>query len=854
MKKIVPLFLFLLSFFISSTIFAQSDHFTVDAYKQFLQSHQNLTSEQLLEIYSAGTFEENINLDYESATYFDSIAFKYNLTDYEKELISKHGFMVSERLSSTSFGEALLDIYHKDPPLFISTDAILHSLHMSYDNILKDIELSILIDKVDDILSQLHSKMPELSAKYAAYPEILQMLKDVDIYLTVPGKLLGQDASPYFPDNNLKIDTILQMIEGEQGFVPYALFSDKPIIMDWSQFKPRGHYTDQFHPILAKYFRTMIWLGRIEIYLLSPSGTVDPASFKDVKRQLIDAMLIRELFDLSSVHSIYSEIEDILRFFIGKSDNVTLPDLEYLKQAVNISDANELLDSLKLVEFQDTLKNQSFAYQLILSQILISDPITPDSIVPASAFLMFGQRFIIDSYVTGSVVYDKIRFNGEKVCRLFPSSLDPMFALGNDAAGQLLTPELDQYYYSSNLAALRYLIDSYGTEFWNSSIYNMWLNSIKKLNPPQQREALPAFMQTAAYWQEKLNTQLTSWTQLRHDNLLYAKQSYTGGTTCSFPYAYVEPIPEFFNAVKVLAETAKEYFQSLTIGDEYIRSIIPYYFENLYAVCDTLSLIAAKELSSTPLSDTEEKFLQRMIYDAPLCGISYDGWYPKLFYGDFGSGEKLTEMNYLVADIHTTPTDCVGNPIGAITHVGTGPINLGVFITEQGGEDRAFVGPLFSYYEYRSENFLRLTDEEWKDQYLNSALRPSWVNLYLADNTGNSRGGGLQLLTSVEEDLDGKITPNTYLVARNYPNPFNPSTIISFSIPYDLTNSQTELVVYNIQGEVIKKLVNEVLPSGNYLTRWDGTNESGAQVTSGVYIYSLKVADRFVSGKMTLMK
>ncbi len=80
----------------------------------------------------------------------------------------------------------------------------------------------------------------------------------------------------------------------------------------------------------------------------------------------------------------------------------------YLKQAVKFNKASDLLDSLKCIEFQDTLKNQSFAYQLILSQILISDPLAPDSIVPASAFLIFGQRFVIDSYVTGSVVYDRI--------------------------------------------------------------------------------------------------------------------------------------------------------------------------------------------------------------------------------------------------------------------------------------------------------------------------------------------------------------------------------------------------------------------------------------------------------------
>ncbi|MGE5861795.1 MAG: FlgD immunoglobulin-like domain containing protein, partial [Ignavibacteria bacterium] len=136
---------------------------------------------------------------------------------------------------------------------------------------------------------------------------------------------------------------------------------------------------------------------------------------------------------------------------------------------------------------------------------------------------------------------------------------------------------------------------------------------------------------------------------------------------------------------------------------------------------------------------------------------------------------------------------------------------------------------------------------------LNATLRPSWVNIYLADENGSSRGEGLKLMTSVDDNKH-KTIPETHLLARNYPNPFNPSTIISFSIPYDLTNSRTELIVYNIQGEVVKRLVDETLPSGNYLTRWDGRNDLGNQVTSGIYIYSLRVADKQVSGKMTLIK
>jgi hypothetical protein len=147
------------------------------------------------------------------------------------------------------------------------------------------------------------------------------------------------------------------------------------------------------------------------------------------------------------------------------------------------------------------------------------------------------------------VVYDKIRYDGNKVCRLFPSTLDILFAHGNSAAAQLLISELDQYHYSTNLASLRYLMDSYDEVFWNSSIYSMWLNTIRTLNPPEARDHLPPFMQTGAWWQQKMNTQLSSWIELRHDHLLYAKQSYTDHYVCSYPRGFVEPVPQTFESL-----------------------------------------------------------------------------------------------------------------------------------------------------------------------------------------------------------------------------------------------------------------------------------------------------------------
>ncbi len=869
MKKLLSITIFTLLILKPQYLFPQSN-FNINAYKQFLQSHQNMSSTDLMQMHPAGEFVDDLNLSIENVRYLDSIAYEYGLTSHELDLLEQNGFVVSERMKKLSFGEAYLDIFHRDMPVFVSTDAILHAFHISYDRILKDAELGFLIEKVKSLLQTIHSQQNYLYTKYGNNPEMLTMLKDADVYLTVPLRLFDLIINPYYSENAAKIDTILQFISDEQ-MGSYNLFADVCRVIDWSQFKPRGHYYEEpGHPNptqLPNYFRVMMWLGRTELYLTKPialDSVVCPLpSFDDVKRQIIDSYLIKELIDVTNTYSDYTEIENTIKIFAGDQDNVTLDNLGYLKNAVSFTDADELLDSLNVIEFQDTLMNQAFAYQLILSQILFSNPMSPDSIIPASAFMLFGQRFVIDSYVTASVVYDRI---AGRVCRLFPSLLDVLFSMGNSASAQLLVDELNQYHYSTNLAALRYLIDSYDDNFWSANFYSNWLQIIRKLNPPLNRENLPDFMQTAAFWQEKMNTQLASWAELRHDNLLYAKQSYTGGSICSYPYSYVEPFPEFYQTLKDFSLNALNKIQVINFSDPGFQIEISGYFTLLGNVMDTLKTISEKELIQEILTYQEKHFLQSMIYEDFNGGSGetpYKGWYPKLFYKDeqlsvieppYGN-PGLLQSDHLVADMHTVPTDCSGGFHGWVKHVGTGPINLGVFVTPwNDGVTTAFIGPVMSYYEYTTSNFLRLTDLEWNDQYLQSALRPDWVNIYLADSVGNSRGNGPSLITSVDDDQYGSIIPQSEILIANYPNPFNPSTLIAFTIPYDLTNQNTELKIYDVQGSLVATLVNEQLAAGNYVVKWEGKNQNNQNVASGVYIYNLKVGEKIKSGKMNLLK
>ncbi len=104
--------------------------------------------------------------------------------------------------------------------------------------------------------------------------------------------------------------------------------------------------------------------------------------------------------------------------------------------------------------------------------------------------------------------------------------------------------------------------------------------------------------------------------------------------------------------------------------------------------------------------------------------------------------------------------------------------------------------------------------------------------------------------TDVRPDIAGNL-PARFTIEQNYPNPFNPRTEIRFSLP---SNSHVRLTVYNIEGQAVKLLVDQGLSAGTYTADWDGTDQSGRQVASGVYLYRVEAGDFEQSKKMVLLK
>jgi len=356
-----------------------------------------------------------------------------------------------------------------------------------------------------------------------------------------------------------------------------------------------------------------------------------------------------------------------------------------------------------------------------------------------------------------------------------------------------------------------------------------------------------------------MNTQLASWSELRHDFLLYAKQSYSGGIGCSYPKAFIEPNVEFYTNIK-----------NFWLGmDEIIGNNNSYLISHWVSVCDTLISISNKSLLNQELSKEEIDFYKHTIGDADAsCGgpVGDMGWYPKLYYNyivdDFdlyqNEPEEATETDkFTVADVHTIPTDADGNQVGWVLHAGTGRINLAVITSElPSGDKCSYVGPVYSYYEFLSNDFKRLTNQEWRE--INGAApayRPTFTNYYMADKDGNKPGGEHTNLYLKHVGIDDE-TPDfdNQLTINVAPNPFSNYVMFSFSISSELANKNAEFTIYDLNGNIVKTIINEPLFHNNYSLVWDGTNTAGAKVPQGTYIYSMRLGEEIKTGRVNLVR
>jgi hypothetical protein len=518
----------------------------------------------------------------------------------------------------------------------------------------------------------------------------------------------------------------LKLMASAAGKAPSPLFSPlRPDFQnDYTQFVPRSHYTK--NNILKSYFIAMMWYGRMGFTLKSPELTRDAV--------LITGQVNSLKLSDGSLAKKWADMADVIDFFVGESDDLT--PRQYTREMKNlygegaapetiIKDGN--LDNFIAGVVKDLPSPR------ILSEIIDitgRDVSKEELLKETLQFRFMGQRFTPDAYVLNKLVQGDEAADPETGQKLpsMATALEPLSVIAPE--NQTVKKYFAEWVAESAPKSDKIIAKVFGqlaAEFsqfnpgvWTQNIYWSWLNSFRSLLGGYG-QGYPFFMKSDAWQKKNLGTVLGSYTELKHDTLLYAKQSYAelgaGGPDekkiPAVPKGYVEPDLVFWNKIGDLAE--------VTLAGLRNRDMFPeefaYKFETFINDVKFFQEIAAKELQNQKISDDDFEKLRLISNSLAKVAEALPG-------EDLTTKEKRAGI---VADIHTDGVE------GKILYEATGKPNLIYTAVKDINGTRLTVGAVYSHYEFIAPLEKRLTDEDWQSKvYDGSAPLPAedkWTSL-----------------------------------------------------------------------------------------------------------------------------
>jgi hypothetical protein len=708
---------------------------------------------------------------------YGSFSSNIHLSDSALKMLENNGFAVIENPYSpieediTSMYSTLKD---EDIPIFITTDSLLHLYHIQFDETLRQIEeqefydtlwktdIALLNASVEKYNSASGDEKEAAKRNVAYFSVALSLLQPKTVKIQAAGDtsegdtpegvkevgisddmnekaLFHENAEkqyqfeiPEFVKNDVEAE--LALIEIHQGFELSPIFKYEE---DYSQYIPRGHYT--YSEKLQNYFKAFMWHGRMSILLKDELiKSEDPA--KDARIQTIQAGLIAsELQKKPELLKNWDRIYGVTAFYVGFSDD--LGPYEYMEAINSIFGSGERVFNettveklkIKLAEYQDP-KIYGGTGNCVLEPPFSSEQ-ADECLKNTTGFRFMGQRFIPDSYVFSNLVgaytgeymgeYGKNKKPFTLVVseagpiRGFPRGLDTMALLGSGRAVYWLNELNDSSYknYSLRYGELNSEFSNFSEADWNRNLYWSWLYSLQPLLK-DYGSGYPTFMQTDSWQDKELSTSLASWTELRHDTILYAKQSYTAKTT-AMPVlippeekkvmGYVEPVPDFYARLLALTKMTNQGLNEMGVLDSVSKSRL----ENLEDILSRLQKISEKELENKKLTDEDYEFIKNF-------GDQLEG--------TVGEVDEKASKTTVVADVHTD-----GNT-GDVLEEGTGYVDM-VIVAYKVPDGRILLGagPVMSYYEFKQPMSDRLTDEKWREMLgANPPNRPEWTSTYIS--------------------------------------------------------------------------------------------------------------------------
>jgi hypothetical protein len=647
--------------------------------------------------------------------FWDRVGDAVALTDIEQRQLARDGMVVPARLQYADYSSAYYDIHRGQLPIFVTADSILHAIYASHDHLLASLERELLVDKLDAALGRMHCMLAAAAKDYP--PDVAE---DLDLYLTVARSLLARSEVPaeLGAKTEARARRIVTEIEIGDALTTVELFG-RQRAFDASQYKPRGHYTDEE---LQPYFRAAMWLSRLEFNLMSRDTRSSQPGFvpdtSETPREAVTALALADLAERSGALADLGTIERTWGAFAGGREDVSLADLIKLRNKAAIH-------KLKIPESADKLR------AVIGERYRRSINIFPNPDVknlPVIATVL-GPRITPDLAGLAAL----------------PTSDDPgtaaaalAYALGHDRAlaytGKLPRAEL------GNARAVMAMLPVH------DDLYGAWLDAIRALGH-RVAGAQPSFAATTTYQDLRLDSALAAFGQLRHNHVLIEAQRYSVGG-CEIPDGYVEAVPEVYDALARWAKHGERVFASLDPKDTTGGAK---YFRRTGHLVNVLATIARHELANRPLTADEKRFLAMAVemraaeawdYNGPFPLPTYDGWYLDLF----PNSDAAFHAASFIADYgtHVTPTEQWVDYLGA-----RGP-RLGLFVVDVGGAPRLMAGPVAQAFAASGPVAQRFSDETadqavghspWAASYTSAAAPEPKLHVLAAEPSAKpSRG------------------------------------------------------------------------------------------------------------------
>ncbi len=645
-------------------------------------------------------------------------ASQIEFSDAQRQLLSQNGFVVLPPRPGQY--QEFYQIYeygrYDSQPVFITTDSVYHVYHLLFDKMLRDLERDSFIATLNSLTSSM------LNASYGQYSTLKgtpleEPARRNVAFFAVAAQLLGlPDAVPAEVADLVNAEVALINGAGGPQVSPIwdrdDLPPDEKLIEDYSQYIPRGHYTRSEE--LKKYFRAMMWYGRLTYRLRDEFET---------RRALLMTQVLRTATapDGTPATTLWQNIYEPTVFIVGKADDLSFFEYGALMDSVfgENPDPASFADEAKFAAFMEAAKTLP-PPQVNSMWVWIWE----DTEQATKGFRFMGQRFTLDAYVFGQVIWRKV--GTETNPRGLPKGLDFLAAMGSDEAYSILKDMGEDQYanYETQMAKVRTEVSALGTDSWTQNLYWNWLYSFQPLLTPKDGR-YPAFMQTQAWTRKELQTVLGSWTELKHDTILYAKQVIAemggGGPDQEPPHSFVEPNPEAYARLLALASMTRDGLAQRGL----LSNLTGNNLENLIS---------------------ELQFLQR-ISEAELNGreISSDDYWHMYYWGGV-----LEQFTLAAAD----PEPGVDWPIledqkaALIADVATGLASDGtlaaleeaigqpttIYVVLPGQPIRLATGAVYSYYEFPVAVTNRMTDEQWQGMVEAGANppMPDWTNLFIA--------------------------------------------------------------------------------------------------------------------------